>query len=108
MAPQRLEALPRCGTALERCAEIREPLLPRPLLSVLYPGEGKGSPLDETAYTQPGLFAVEWSLSELWRSWGIEPSAVVGHSVGEYVAACRAGALPLADGLQLVAERWRL
>ncbi len=108
MGRQLYETQPTFRRALARCDEILRPLLSRPLLSVLYPGQGEGSPLDETGYTQPALFALEWSLSELWRSWGIEPSAVMGHSVGEYVAACVAGVLSLEEGLPLVAARGRL
>jgi acyl transferase domain-containing protein/NADPH:quinone reductase-like Zn-dependent oxidoreductase/acyl carrier protein/SAM-dependent methyltransferase len=99
---------PTFRAALDRCDELLRPLLPRPLLTVLYPKEGETSPLDETAYAQPALFALEWALCELWRSWGIVPSAVMGHSVGEYVAACVAGVFGLADGLTLVAARGRL
>src|SRR6185295_16789407 len=94
--------------ALGRCEEILGGLLPEGLLSVLYGEKGEGSRLDETAYTQPALFAVEYALSEVWRSWGIEASAVMGHSVGEYVAACVAGVFSLEDGLRLVAARGRL
>ena len=96
--------------ALKRCAKILEPLLERPLLSVLYPTEPADGPvpLHETAYTQPALFALEYALSELWRSWGIKPDAVIGHSVGEYVAACLAGVFSLEDALRLLATRARL
>src|SRR6185295_12081506 len=71
MGRQLHETQPTFRDALSRCDEILRPLLSRPLLSVLYPAPGESSPLDETAYTQPALFALEWSLSELWRSWGI-------------------------------------
>ena len=64
--------------------------------------------LDETAYTQPALFALEYALAELWRAWGVEPDVVFGHSVGEYAAACFAGVFTLEEGLGLVAERARL
>lgn len=94
--------------ALDRCDEILASKLERRLLSVIYPEEGAASPIDETAYTQPSLFAIEYALAELWRSWGIEPAAVMGHSVGEYVAATVAGVFSLEDGLKLIAERGRL
>ena len=83
-----------------------------PLLSLLYPDteadNGQASVLDNTAFTQPALFIVEYALAELWRSWGIEPDAVVGHSVGEYAAAAVAGIFSAEDGLRLIAERARL
>jgi len=93
---------------LDRCAEILRPLLDKPLLEILYPATGTKSSLDETACTQPALFAVEYALAELWRSWGVQPAYVMGHSVGEYVAACVAGVFSLEDGLKLIAERGRL
>ena len=108
MGRELYETQPTFRDTLNRCDELLRPLLAAPLLSVLYPEPNAPSPLDETAYTQPALFALEYALSELWRSWGIEPSAVIGHSVGEYVAACVAGVFSLEDGLKLIAERGRL
>jgi acyl transferase domain-containing protein/acyl carrier protein len=64
--------------------------------------------LKQTEVTQPALFVIEYALAQLWRSWGIEPTAMIGHSVGEYVAACLAGVLSLEDALKLTAIRGRL
>lgn len=99
---------PTFRRVLDQCSQILKDELDSPLLSVLYPEPGQTSPLDETAYTQPALFSLEYALAELWRSWGILPSVVMGHSVGEYVAACVAGVFSLEDGLKLIAARGRL
>ena len=100
------ETQPTFRGAIDRCDEILQPFLDRPLLSLLAPQAGPA--LDQTGYTQPAMFAMEYALATLWRSWGIEPAAVMGHSVGEFAAACVAGVLSLEDGLRLIAERARL
>jgi iturin family lipopeptide synthetase A len=115
MGRELYETQPIFRQTLDRCDEILRPYLEQPLISVLYP-ENSSNPkskiqnpkLDETAYTQPAIFAVEYALCELWKSWGIYPDAVIGHSVGEYVAATVAGVFSLEDGLKLIATRGRL
>ncbi|MBW4510719.1 MAG: amino acid adenylation domain-containing protein [Scytonematopsis contorta HA4267-MV1] len=104
MGRQLYETQPIFRQTLDYCDEILNTYLEKPLLSVLYP-DTQNSQLDETAYTQPALFALEYALAKLWQSWGIEPSAVMGHSIGEYVAACVAGVFSLEEGLKLVAKR---
>jgi acyl transferase domain-containing protein len=108
MGRQLYETQPTFRQMLDRCDQFLQTFGEKSILSVLYPEPGTSSPLDETAYTQPILFAFEYALAELWKSWGIEPAVVMGHSVGEYVAACVAGAFSLEDGLQLIAKRARL
>ncbi|MCC6892486.1 MAG: SDR family NAD(P)-dependent oxidoreductase [Anaerolineae bacterium] len=108
MGKQLYETQPTFKAALDRCAEILTPYLSQPLLSVLFEDNGADSLLHNTAYTQPALFALEYALAQLWRSWGVEPNIVMGHSVGEYVAACVAGVFSLEDGLKLIAARARL
>lgn len=99
------ETQPTFRKTLRQCDEILRDMLEQPLLEVLYPADGQGTLLDETAYTQPALFALEYSLAKLWESWGVQPAALIGHSVGEYVAACVAGVFGLEDGLRLIATR---
>jgi acyl transferase domain-containing protein len=104
------ESQPVFRRTLDECAEIVGPFMDRPLLEVLFQARAADNDhlIDETAYTQPGLFAFEYALAAMWRSWGIVPAAVAGHSVGEYVAACVAGVFSLEDGLRLIAARGRL
>ena len=95
--------------AMDECDRILQARLGSSVLSILYDRVGDpGEVLHQTQYAQPALFALEFSLSRLWQAWGIEPAIVMGHSVGEYVAACVAGVFGLEAGLALVAERGRL
>jgi acyl transferase domain-containing protein len=93
--------------ALNLCDKLLRPYLDIPLLSLLYDKNNQHL-LNETRYTPPVLFSLEYSLAMLWQSWGIQPAAVMGHSVGEYVAACIAGVFSLEDGLFLISERAKL
>ena len=98
---------------LDRCAESLRPRLGLDLRGVLYPAAKEGASeaatlLNQTWLTQPALFAVEYALARLWMSWGIQPQSMIGHSIGEYVAACLAGVFSLEDALNLVAIRGRL
>jgi acyl transferase domain-containing protein len=108
MARELYDTEPVFRAALDRCAQRLDARLPQPLLAVLFAPSGATSPIDDTEFTQPALFAVEYALAQLWMSWGVRPSAVMGHSVGEYVAACIAGVFSLDDALLLIAERGRL
>jgi acyl transferase domain-containing protein len=96
---------------IDRCAELLQPHLGLDLRDVLYPadaGEETTRRINETWLTQPALFAVEYALARLWQAWGIAPEAMIGHSIGEYVAACLAGVFSLEEALALVAARGRL
>ncbi|GAB2610902.1 hypothetical protein GCM10027168_49750 [Streptomyces capparidis] len=116
MAEELYRTQPTFRRIIDRCDAALRDVLPAPLLSVLYPalhpapGPEGADPeiINRMDYAQTALFAVEYAVAELWRSWGVEPAAVLGHSLGEYAAACFAGAMPLEDGLRLVAERGRL
>lgn len=101
-------AEPEFRAALDDCAGLLSGQLARPLLDVVFPADDGETPLNQAEYAQPALFAVEYALARLWMSWGVRPAAVLGHSVGEYVAATVAGALGLGDALRLVATRGRL
>jgi phthiocerol/phenolphthiocerol synthesis type-I polyketide synthase E len=97
---------------IDICSEILKPYLGIDLRHVLYPNEAQAeaatNQLKQTAITQPALFAIEYALAKLWMSWGVHPKAMIGHSIGEYVAACLAGVFSLEDGLSLVAARGKL
>ncbi|MCP5155944.1 MAG: amino acid adenylation domain-containing protein [Ectothiorhodospiraceae bacterium] len=99
------EAFDACCAALapELGVDLRELVL-----GASDTAEARARRLADTAITQPALFAVEYAAAELWRSWGVTPSAMLGHSIGEYVAAAQAGVMSLSDALAVVAERGRL
>ncbi|MFL6073180.1 MAG: thioester reductase domain-containing protein [Mycobacteriales bacterium] len=90
------------------CCELLDPLLPAPLAATLWESGGKERVLDNTGFTQPALFALEYALGKALMSWGLTPAALLGHSIGEIAAACLAGALDLPDAATLVAHRARL
>jgi amino acid adenylation domain-containing protein len=104
LALELYRAEPRFAEVVDECAELLAGYLDEPLTAYLRPD----ADLSRTMVAQPVLFAVEYALARLWMSWGVRPAAVLGHSLGEYVAACVAGVFSLADGLRLVAERGRL
>lgn len=97
---------------MDRCAEALKPHLGLDLRDLLYPDAGKEKEAEEmltqTRYTQPALFVAEYAMAKQWMAWGLEPEAMLGHSVGEYVAATLAGVMELEDALKLIAARGRL
>ena len=122
MARDLYEQEPFFREQVDQCAELLRPHLGLDLRTILYTQEPKtgaadqavlGSQfstleLDQTQYAQPALFVVEYALARLWMHWGVQPEAMLGHSIGEYVAACLAGVFSLEDALRLVATRGRL
>jgi thioesterase domain-containing protein/malonyl CoA-acyl carrier protein transacylase len=112
MAEELYRAEPVFRAALDECCAWLAPELGFDLRRVLFPPEGGEAEaarrLEQTSLTQPVLFAVEHALARLWMEWGVRPKALLGHSIGEYVAACLAGVFSLEDALSLVAARGRL
>ena len=98
--------------AVDACAKILLQDSDLDLLPVLYPTAGQEDAatelLTQTMLAQPAIFVVEYALAKLWISWGIQPAAMIGHSIGEFAAACLAGVFSLADALHLVATRGKL
>jgi len=115
MGRELYDSQPIFRQALDSCdAILSQVWAGESLIDIMYPGNnspslnGEKAKLHETQYTQPALFALEYALAQLWNSWGVTPDIVLGHSVGEYAAACAAGVMTLDDGLRLIAERARL
>lgn len=97
---------------VDQCCEILKPHLACDLRGFLYPAEGDkdtaAQSLKNTFYTQPAIFTIEYALARVLQHWGVKPSAMIGHSVGEFVCACLAGVFSLEDAARLVAVRGRL
>jgi acyl transferase domain-containing protein/acyl carrier protein len=112
MAQGLYESEPFFREQLDECIDILKKRMNIDLREILYPTEGQEETaaklLEQTSLAQPALFAIEYALARMWIFWGIKPQAMLGHSLGEYVAACLANVFTLEDGLMLVAERGRL
>lgn len=93
----------------DACCDMLVPLIGRDLRHVMFPPDDQVDQANEilkaTQFTQPALFALGYSLAQVWLSWGFQPVALMGHSIGEFVAACVAGVFSLTDGLKMIAER---
>ena len=106
MGKQLYETSPIFRKSLKSCAAEIDRYIDRPLLSVLFGKDDRI--LNNTRFTQPAIYAIQFALGKLWLSWGIKPDAVVGHSVGEFAAACMAGIFSMEEGARLISERARL
>ena len=92
--------------AFDRCDEILQSLTQQSLKAIIF--QERSETIHETGTTQPALFSIAYALCQLWSAWGIKPHTVMGHSVGEYAAACAAGIFSLEDGLRLITKRAKL
>jgi acyl transferase domain-containing protein len=112
MAREVYQIEPVFRETVDHCAELLRPHLGADLRDLLYPVQGASDEakrrVTETIIAQPALFTIEYALAQLWMSWGIHPQAMIGHSIGEFVAACLAGVFTLKDALSLVAARGRM
>ena len=113
MGKQLYNGQPRFRALFDRCNSVLEPLIGLRLRELLFAADG-GSPgeaqrvLTQTAIAQPALFVIEYALADLLLHYGVQPDVLLGHSIGEFAAACLAGVFELEAALQLVAERGRL
>ncbi|MCL4176655.1 MAG: amino acid adenylation domain-containing protein [Verrucomicrobia bacterium] len=112
MALELYQTEPTFREQIDLCCELLKPHLEFDLRTTLYPEaariEDAQAQLTRTSITQPALFVVEHALAKLWMKWGVQPEVMIGHSIGEYVAACLAGVFSLEDALTLVIARGRL
>ena len=106
MARTLYDTSPVFRAAFDRCADALAPHLSQPLHDLVFVA-ADAERINDTDIAHPANFALQYALAELWRAWGIVPAVVVGHSLGEYAAACVAGVLSLADAARLVVARGR-
>ena len=106
MALELYENQPIFRAELKKCDELLRNYIGKSLIEMIY--QSNGEEMKETSVTQPITFAINYALAKMWIACGVKPSAVMGHSVGEYVAACIAGIFSLEDGLKLISWRGRL
>jgi acyl transferase domain-containing protein/SAM-dependent methyltransferase/acyl carrier protein len=107
MGRQLYESEPVFKSAIDECARLLQGHVDVPLSSLLW-GDATDRLETDTTYIQPAVFSLQWALASLWKSWGVHPTVVIGHSVGEYAAACVAGVFTLSDALRLIALRGKL
>ena len=108
MAQQIYDIQPVFKENCDRCFQILQPYIDKIIIGTNVRSPLRKFDIDRTQYAQPLLFTIEYSLAQLWLSWGIKPDVVMGHSIGEYVAACIAGVFSLEDALKLVSARGKL
>ena len=112
MGRELYESEPVFRENVDQCAEILRAPLGADLRGLLYPEEAASEEakrrITDTVIAQPAIFTIEYALAQLWMSWGIRPSAMLGHSIGEFAAACLAGVFSLRDALLLVAARGKM
>jgi amino acid adenylation domain-containing protein len=111
MGKELYEQEPVFKRAVDECAELLLPLMNEDIRKIMYSGEihtEAEQKIHNTYYTQPALFIIEYAMASLWMSWGIKPTAFIGHSIGEFVAAHLSGVFSLADGIKLIFNRGRL
>lgn len=111
MAAELYRCEPYFREQMEQCFEVLSTLGRDDLRTLVFPDDTERAPdaetLGRTRYAQPAIFCIEYALARLWMHWGVEPACMVGHSVGEFAAACIAGVFSLEDALKLVCARGR-